>query len=108
MPGPAFSMTRNSTGQSQSRIGSAAFARPIWYEAEGGCVLGDSERHLGHAIQDGEEWWAYDAVHPNASRSGFLCLGRFKTMADAKYAIESSVGAFERWWSMEVKQARVF
>jgi len=79
----------------------------MWYEADGGCVLGDSERHLGHAIQDGREWWAYDAVHPNASRSGFLCLGRFKTMNDAQCAIESSVGAYERWWAFDAGRSIV-
>jgi hypothetical protein len=67
--------------------------RSLWFKVMGVCALVDSERHLGHAVRERGVWLAYDAVHPNASHDGFLCLGRFKTAADARRAIETSVDA---------------
>lgn len=80
---------------------------PMWYVGAGVCALADSERHLGHAIHDADSWTAYDAVHPNKSRDGFLVLGRFKSMGDAIRAIESSVGVFESQLTV-VAQPRAF
>ena len=59
-------------------------------------ALSDSERHLGHIFWDGDAWVAYDAVHPSPSSDGFLCLGRFRSVNEAKEVIEKSVGVLRR------------
>jgi hypothetical protein len=77
------------------QIDSSAVSRRTWYVGDGVCALADSERHLGHAVKEGDFWIAYDAVHPNLMHKGFLVLGRFKSILGAIQAIESSLGAFE-------------
>ena len=88
-------VTSSSCATLPSPIGSSALSLPTWYLGVGVCALADSERHLGHAIREGDIWVAYDAVHPNASHNGFLALGRFQDLSEATQAIESSVGVFE-------------
>jgi hypothetical protein len=86
----------------------AAVSAAKWYVAVEICALADSERHLGHAVREGSEWLAYDAIHPNAANDGFRFLGSFRTDVDARLAIESSVGVCGRWWAEEQPQARPF
>ena len=69
---------------------------PTWYEAGGVWALADSERHLGHSFREGKLWLAYDAVHPNPSKDGFLCVGQFSSANAARSAIEGSLGVIGR------------
>ena len=101
-------MASNSPAQPLSRIDSPAVSPPTWYEDIGVCALADSERHLGHAVREGRCWLAWDAVHPNASNTGFKRLGRFKNVSEAKRAIESSVGVVQGWWAPSAAQASAF
>ena len=87
---------------------SAAVSAAKWYVAVEICALADSGRHLGHAVREGSEWLAYDAIHPNATNDGFLFLGSFRTDVDARLAIENSVGVCGRWWAEEKPQVRPF
>jgi hypothetical protein len=80
-----------------------------WYVGDGFCALADSERHLGHAIKEGDFWTAYDAVHPDPSYNGFLALGHFKSILGAIQAIERSVvGALESGPSPAAAQSKTF
>jgi hypothetical protein len=85
---------------------SPAVSPPIWRVGIGIRALADSERHLGHAVRKGHFWLAWDAVHSNASNSGFKQLGRFKTVGDAQRAIESSVGVPGGWWTPVAGQSK--
>jgi hypothetical protein len=96
-PAPALSASSLTACSSESSTASPA----RWYVAATICALADSDRHLGHAISDGAAWLAYDAVHPNASNDGFLFLGRFRAMVEARFAIENSVGVCGRWWDQQ-------
>jgi len=64
---------------------------PLWRDSHNICALADSERHLGHAVRVGEYWIAYDAIHFNPANDGFRIIGTFRTIDQAKEAIESSV-----------------
>ena len=99
-------MTSNSPARSV--IDSSEASGPMWYLADGVCALADSERHLGHAIQEGDSWTAYDAVHPNESHDGLLALGRFKSIGAAVHAIERSVGVFESRLAPVIGQSMAF
>lgn len=76
-----------------SGIDSGASDRWTWYLGSDVCALSDSERHLGHAVKEGDFWTAYDAIHPDPLRNGFLTLGRFRNIVGAIEAIQSSVVA---------------
>jgi hypothetical protein len=56
------------------------------------CALADSERHLGYAFRAGRYWLAYHAIHSNHADNGFYLVGTFRTLSDARQAIERSVG----------------
>jgi hypothetical protein len=101
-------LPNSSSAQPLSRIDSPAVSPPTWYEAMGVCALADSERHLGHAVRKGRYWLAYDAVHPDASNTGFKRLGRFKNVSEARQAIESSVDVLTGWLVPAAAQARAF
>jgi hypothetical protein len=73
----------------------------IWYESAGVCALADTERHLGHAIQDEDGWVAYNATHLNGRSDGFLVVGQFESLTVAKLAIEASVGICGHWWRLD-------
>ena len=63
-----------------------------WRESKNVCALADEHRHLGHAIRAGG-WVAFNGTRLNAEQSGFLCLGRFETLMQAKEAVEISLAA---------------
>jgi len=105
---PRTAAANSSSAQPISRIDSPAVSSPTWYVAVGVCALADSERHLGHAVREGRHRLGYDAVHPNASNTGFKRLGTFKTLGEAKRAIESSVDAFQGWLAPAGAQAGAF
>jgi hypothetical protein len=64
----------------------------VWSEALNVCALADAERHLGHAVRVPQGWTAYDATQLNTAADGFKELGAFRTIAEAKIAIENSLG----------------
>lgn len=63
-----------------------------WRESETLCALANEERHLGHVVQTGQRWMAFDGTHMNAENNGFLPLGAFATLAGAKAAVEFAAG----------------
>lgn len=68
------------------------FQAPLWSDSPSGCSLVDAERHLGHIINAGEYWIAFDATHLNGTRTGFAVLGTFPEIGSAKRAVEESCG----------------
>ncbi len=68
-----------------------------WRESADVCALGDSERHLGHAIRIDDRWIAYDAIHFNPTNDGFRIIGIFDSAASAKRAIEDCVRVSWVW-----------
>ena len=68
----------------------------VWYEASNVCALADAERHLGHAVRASQGWVAYDGTHSDAATEGFKELGTFGNIAEAKIAIEYSLGFCQR------------
>ncbi len=71
---------------------------PVWRDADDVCALADSDRHLGHVVNDGT-WHAFDAIHPTDAGGGFMHLGTFASADDAKAAVERSISqrAGVRW-----------
>jgi len=72
-----------------------------WYVSSEVCALADSERHLGHAVRQGDAWLAFDAMRANRTGIGFSCLGRFANVIAAKRAIESSTGVSTEAWQLD-------
>lgn len=72
-----------------------------WYVSSEVCALADSERHLGHAVRQGDAWLAFDAMHGNGTNTGLSCLGRFSNVIAAKRAIESSTGVSTEAWQLD-------
>jgi hypothetical protein len=65
-------------------------AAPVWRNSPEICALADRERHLGHIVQIGGRWYAFDATHFNEESNGFRSLGSFASPAPAKEAVELS------------------
>ena len=65
---------------------------PAWRNSAEICALADGERHLGHILQIGGRWYAFDATHLNNGGDGFRDLGSFASIASAKQAVELSSG----------------
>lgn len=59
-----------------------------WRNSKDICALADGERHLGHILQIGGRWYAFDATHFNENSDGFRGLGSFASMLSAKQAVE--------------------
>jgi hypothetical protein len=72
-----------------------------WYVSSEVCALADSERHLGHAVRQGDAWLAFDARHVNRAHDGLSCLGQFPNVIAAKRAIESIVGVSSAAWKLD-------
>jgi hypothetical protein len=69
---------------------------PVWRAAFNVCTLADAERHLGHAVRSLYGWTAYNGTRLNAAADGFKELGTFTNIAEAKLAIEDSLGICQR------------
>jgi hypothetical protein len=67
-------------------------ANPAWRNSQQICALADGERHLGHILQIGGRWYAFDATHFNETGDGFRRLGSFASLASAREAVELSSG----------------
>jgi len=67
-------------------------AQPSWRNSPEICALADGERHLGHILQIGGRWYAFDATHFNDDADGFRTLGSFASLVSAKEAVELSSG----------------
>ncbi len=65
-------------------------AAPRWSDSPSICSLTDTERHLGHIVNAGRYWIAFDATRFNGAHSGFAPLGTFPEIASAKRAVEQS------------------
>lgn len=63
-----------------------------WRNSTEICALADGERHLGHIVQIGGRWYAFDATHFNDSADGFRGLGSFASITPAKEAVELCSG----------------
>jgi hypothetical protein len=72
-----------------------------WYVSSEVCALADSERHLGHAVRQGDAWLAFDARHANRTHDGLSCLGQFPNVIAAKRAIESIIGVSSVPWKLD-------
>jgi hypothetical protein len=70
----------------------AAQGTPAWRDSPEICALADQERHLGHIVQIGGRWFAFDATHSNEESKGFRNLGSFASMTSAKEAVELASG----------------
>ena len=62
-----------------------------WQDNEHVSALADGERHLGHALEVGGDWHAYDATRLSETGDGFKWLGSFPQRERAKHAIELSL-----------------
>ena len=73
-----------------------------WHDAPDMCVLSGQGRHLGHIICGGDAWIAFDGTHPNADATGFQVIGVFRSVSEAKAAVEQasseSCGVGESPW----------
>ena len=65
-------------------------AHAAWRHSASICALADGERHLGHIVQIGGRWYAFDATHFNEGSDGFRNLGSFASIVSAKEAVELS------------------
>jgi hypothetical protein len=64
---------------------------PAWRNSPGACAWSDSERHLGHIVNVGQDWWAaFDGTHATADFTAFRPLGLFRSVRAAKLAVESA------------------
>jgi hypothetical protein len=59
-----------------------------WWNSEEVCILSDEERHLGHAIQFHDRWYAFDATRRNAEGTDFAFIGAFATAEIARRNVE--------------------
>ena len=62
-----------------------------WLNSRSVYALCTKERHLGHIIREQGRWRAFDAIHPIETGNGFLYLGEFRLLREAKIAVEMSV-----------------
>jgi len=60
-----------------------------WYTSDNVCCLCDLERHLAHIVRIRDQWFAFDATHPNGGGIGFVFLGSFARKQTAMEAAES-------------------
>jgi hypothetical protein len=74
----------------------ARLRAPRWHDSSSICVLADAERHLGHIVNAGDYWVAFDATHLNEAHTGFAVLGTFTEMTRAKRAVAQSYGGSGR------------
>jgi hypothetical protein len=72
---------------------SSSQANPAWRNSQQICALADGERHLGHILQVGGRWYAFDATHFNETEDGFRGLGSFASAESAREAVELSSGS---------------
>ena len=63
---------------------------PRWSDSFAICSLADEERHLGHIVNAGDYWVAFDATHLNGEGTGFAVLGTFPEVTSAKCAVAKS------------------
>ena len=63
-------------------------AHAAWRHSASICALADGERHLGHIVQIGGRWYAFDATHFNERADGFRNLGSFASLVSAREAVE--------------------
>jgi hypothetical protein len=61
-----------------------------WRNSGSICALADGERHLGHVLKVGRQWYAFDATHFNEESNGFRTLGSFASLNAAKDAVGES------------------
>jgi hypothetical protein len=66
----------------------ALFRVAIWRDSPSVCSLTDDERHLGHIVNAGDCWLAFDTTHFNEAGTGFRLLGSWTNIAQAKCAVE--------------------
>ena len=59
-----------------------------WTDSDTVCCLANGERHLGHIVNAGDSWLAFDATHLSEHGAGFRLLGCCTTITLAKYAVE--------------------
>jgi hypothetical protein len=62
----------------------------VWRNSGSICALADGERHLGHVLKVGRQWYAFDATHFNEESNGFRTLGSFASLSAAKDAVGES------------------
>jgi hypothetical protein len=62
----------------------------VWRNSVDICALADGERHLGHVLQIGGRWYAFDATQFNNESDGFRNLGSYADVVSAKEAVERS------------------
>ena len=65
----------------------------VWRDSTDICALADGERHLGHILQIGGRWFAFDGTHFNEAMDGFRNLGSFASPGPAMEAVELSCSA---------------
>jgi len=65
-------------------------ALPVWRNSTAICALADGERHLGHILEIGGRWYAFDATHSDEKSNGFRNLGSFASRESAKQVVELS------------------
>jgi hypothetical protein len=74
-------------------VETAQLSAPRWCDSSSICSLADGERHLGHIVNAGGYWVAFDATHLNEAGTGFAVLGTFPELTRAKRAVAQSHGA---------------
>lgn len=65
-----------------------------WQSTPDVLTVCDSERHLGHALRF-DSWHAFDATKLNETGDGWMYLGVFETIIDARAAIAGSLEQLE-------------
>jgi hypothetical protein len=60
-----------------------------WYTSDNVCCLCDLERHLAHIVRIRDQWFAFDAIHPDGKGIGFVFLGSYARRQTAMEAAES-------------------
>ena len=78
-----FALENVSTGSSSGA--------EFWRSVPTGFAFEDGERLLGHVIEAGGQWLAFDATHLNSIGSGFRYVGLYESDAMAKRAVEQSL-----------------
>jgi hypothetical protein len=61
-----------------------------WRDSADICALCGEDRHLGHIVRSALCWIAFDATHLNDTGNAIRILGTFRSISEAKAAVESA------------------
>ena len=65
-------------------------AKAAWHDSSTVCAYSNEDRHLGHIVRTPGGWIAFDATHATTQGNAFRPLGFFRSVENAREAVESA------------------